>query len=415
MKLKFCNIDPSTSSPEEIKKEIERLTHFMNNCHSEEMAYKLAINSIYGGLANKYFVAFNTDVAEAVTLQGQDLIKYAEKILNRYFNNFWHTDTELHEKLGITTKVRQVTTPLVIYSDTDSNYVAFEEVIKSCDWEGDPIEFVIKISEFRLADYLDTCFLKYAEKYKTKNYQDFELETISYSGHWLAKKKYLLNLAWKLTKATKLDTGDYKYDGISFKSLSKITSKGIELVQSSTPAFAREKIKIFVDFLFTKKKTIQLREVVNLLKTYKQEFKLQEPERISQGSSVNNYEQYILNDSTEFETASGCPMQVRAAGYYNYLLNKNNKHKGKYEMVKSGDKIKFYIAKSKKKGEENNVFGYLPNSYPVEFAPDIDYDAQFSKCIIDPINRLTQVMGHQQLNSNLFISNVVISFAKKKV
>ena len=39
-----------------------------------------------------------------ITLQGQNAILYSENILNKYFNDFWHKDTEIHDKLGIKVK-----------------------------------------------------------------------------------------------------------------------------------------------------------------------------------------------------------------------------------------------------------------------------------------------------------------------
>jgi len=102
-----------------IEEKIERLTSLKNELKNEEQAVKLTMNSIYGAIGNAWFICFNPDVAEAVTLQGQDLIKYSEKILHKYFHDHWHLDTELHEKLGIT-KVKKVVKPLVVYGDTDS-------------------------------------------------------------------------------------------------------------------------------------------------------------------------------------------------------------------------------------------------------------------------------------------------------
>ena len=112
-----------------IKEKIDSLTSLKNELKNEEQAIKLTMNSIYGAIGNNWFVCFNPDVAEAVTLQGQDLIKYSEKILHKYFHDHWHLDTELHEKIGIS-NVRRVTQPLVIYGDTDSNYVTFQEVVE---------------------------------------------------------------------------------------------------------------------------------------------------------------------------------------------------------------------------------------------------------------------------------------------
>ena len=121
-----------------------------------------------------------------------------------------------------------------------------------------------------------------------------------------------------------------------------------------------------------------------------------------------------MNDSNSkpFEVASKCPIHVRAAGYYNFLLNQNPKLKQKYEVIKAGDKLKFYHAKtsgwsSNFKSTEENVFAFLPGSFPVEFAPPIDYDTQFTKTIIDPINRITHAMGFPDIGSNLFVAHAL--------
>jgi DNA polymerase elongation subunit (family B) len=162
----------------------------------EEQAIKLTMNSIYGAIGNNWFVCFNPDVAEAVTLQGQDLIKHSEKIIFRYFSEFWHNDKELHEKLGLTS-VRKITRPMTIYGDTDSNYVAFQDVVSSCDWKGDPKDLVLKINEYRLKEYLNKCFELYSKKWGTTNYQDFELERISESIINIAKKKYIQHILFE--------------------------------------------------------------------------------------------------------------------------------------------------------------------------------------------------------------------------
>ena len=94
-------------------------------------------------------------------------------------------------------------------------------------------------------------------------------------------------------------------------------------------------------------------------------------------------------------------MHVRAAGYHNYLLN-NSKYKTKYSLIRSGEKIKFYFVATKSEAE-NNVFGYLNGSYPYEIAPPINYDEQFNRTILDPVNRFIEAMGYPPLSPNLLL------------
>lgn len=376
-----------TLSVEEIKAEILRLKKMSDNYKNEEQGVKLTLNSIYGALGNQYFACFNTEVAESVTLQGQDLIKFAEKIINKYFHEHWHLDTELHEKMGVR-NVRPISAEMVIYVDTDSNYVNFGNVISSCDFDCTPLDFILKLNDLRLATYIKNCLDIYAKKWNTNNYQDFELEAISRNAIFLGKKKYIVNLT-------------YEAPGKHFVDLTRIKPTGIEIVQGGTPPFAREKLIFLLKHLFETGRKFDIRTFVKMLREIKSEFKIQKPESISIGVGVNNIEKFILNDTTKFEVAKGCPMHVRASGYHNYILN-NSKYKAKYSLIRSTEKIKYYFVAVNNE-QENNVFAYLNGSYPYEYAPPIDFDAQFNRTILDPINRFIEVMGYNPLSPNLLL------------
>jgi DNA polymerase elongation subunit (family B) len=376
-----------TLSVEEIKAEIIRLKKMSDNYKNEEQGVKLTLNSIYGALGNQYFACFNTEVAESVTLQGQDLIKFAEKIINKYFHEHWHLDTELHEKMGVR-NVRPISAEMVIYVDTDSNYVNFGNVIASCDFDCTPLDFILKLNDLRLAAYIKNCLDIYAKKWNTNNYQDFELESISRNAIFLGKKKYIVNLT-------------YEAPGKHFVDLTRIKPTGIEIVQGGTPPFAREKLIFLLKHLFETGRKFDIRTFVKMLREIKSEFKIQKPESISIGVGVNNIEKFILNDTTKFEVAKGCPMHVRASGYHNYILN-NSKYKAKYSLIRSTEKIKYYFVAVNNE-QDNNVFGYLNGSYPYEYAPPIDFDAQFNRTILDPINRFIEVMGYNPLSPNLLL------------
>jgi hypothetical protein len=118
--LKVSKIDPYNCSVDELKKEIKRLRSITEEYNGLQHSIKILINSIYGACASPFFVGYNIHIAEAVTLQGQNIIHYANNILDDYFLNLWHKDTKLHKEMGIT-KAQQITSKsLVIYNDTDS-------------------------------------------------------------------------------------------------------------------------------------------------------------------------------------------------------------------------------------------------------------------------------------------------------
>ena len=149
MEFKLTTIDPYNCSIEELEEEIQKLNNLKEEYHGLEQSLKVFINSVYGATGSAYFECYNVNVAEAVTLQGQDVAKYASRAIDEYFFEFWHKDKKLHEALGITHANKITEKTLTIYMDTDSCYVTFDPVLKSCDYKESKVDFILKIKELR--------------------------------------------------------------------------------------------------------------------------------------------------------------------------------------------------------------------------------------------------------------------------
>mgnify|MGYP003629968424 FL=1 len=378
------NTDIENLSKDELENRLVELEDSANRYFNYEQSVKRILNSIYGAFGNQWFYFFNIDIAESITLQGQDAILYSEKMLNIYITDFWHKDIETHKKMGITV-TGKCKKPGVIYIDTDSCYVTFAELIDNSDWSGEPKEFIKQLHDIRLKDYLEKVMTKYAEVQDAPNFLSFEMESIAHNAIWLAKKKYIQNIVW-----TDPD--------LHFDKLSKIKTKGFEIIQSSTPLFARNKLKDALSLFFAQDKP-ELAPIVNFLKEAKKEFQLANKEDITFSLKTNNYDKYIVEDYNQLEFLKGCPINVRAAGHHNYLLN-NSKYKGKYDLIGNGEKLKMYHCKD----NLCNVFSFSPGNHPYEFAPEVDYELQFEKCMIDPLNRVISAIGLQTLDRNLVYS-----------
>ena len=382
VELKVSKIDPYNCSLEDLKHEIDRLKSIVDEYNGLQHSIKIFINSIYGACASPFFVGYNIYIAEAVTLQGQDIIHFANNIIDDYFINMWHKDIKLHEALGLK-QVRPITIKsLVIYNDTDSTYVTFDPVLKSCDYQGNPVEFILNLKKLRLNSYFKQRFEEYGKKFNTTDLQNLDLEKISFSALMMAKKKYVLDLAWK-------------DPGVEYKPQEKIASTGVEIVQSSTPKFARKVLKELTKYIFQNGKALNYSDAVKKLKEDKQQFILQNPDDISKSMSIGEYEKYCLEDKKKIVLAEKCPINVRAAAVYNHKLQ-NSKWRSKYSLIKTGDKIKFYYCKS-----EDQIFGFLPGSYPHEFAPEVNHDEQFEKVIVEPFNRFIEALGYSPVPGNL--------------
>jgi DNA polymerase elongation subunit (family B) len=365
-----------------------------------EQAVKLTLNSIYGAFGNKWFHFFNIDIAESITKQGKDAILYSEAILNKYVNEFWHKDTKVHEKFNIKVKGK-IEKPAVIYIDTDSCYVQFQDLYESIIWPDEetalPIdEFILAFYAFRLKDYITATMKKYADIRNTDNFLFFELESLAYNGIWMSKKKYIQNIAWD----DKLEVTD------RHQTLKKVKTIGFDTIQSSTPKFAREKLVEALRILFSCKSSpgpAELEQLVQFMKTSKKEFQLANIDDISFNRRTNNIDKYIVDDQIEFQVGLKCPANVKAAGYYNYLLNQNSKYKNKYKVIGNGEKLKIYNCKT----PISEVYAYMPNEHPYEIAPQVDYDTQFEKCMIDPLNRVLVATGLQTLDTNLIYASAL--------
>jgi hypothetical protein len=249
------------------------------------------------------------------------------------------------------------------------------------------VDFIQGLDKFRYADYFKDCLDAHAASYGVENKEDFELERISESIINIAKKKYIQHIVHE--------------DGIDYERMKYIFPKGVELVRSSTPAFARDKIVDIVKYLFSHPDTFNIKELLKLVKQLRKEFELADIDDISMQSSVSNYDVKTLNDKNlPLQFVSGAHFAVKSAAHYNYLLFKNKEYQEKYEFIKSGTKIKYYVCKDK---SITDMFAYIRGSYPIEFAPEIDYDSQFSKSILSPINSIIEPLGMPGITARLTV------------
>lgn len=375
----------------ELKEEIIQAKSTINYCNAMQSGLKLTLNGSYGGMSNSYFPAFSGGAATSITAMGRDIIQYASDYAAKYIANEWHNDTDLHIKLGITDKVRPVVDDKqsIVYIDTDSAFINFKQLMDTCNWVengGDCLDFVLKMDKFRMKDLFNKGMSEYAEKFGVTNLQDFELERINESSINLAKKKYIQHIVYE--------------DGVNYDRLKYFYPKGVELVRSSTPLFARERIPELIKYLFQNPETFNIKELIGIIRGMRKEFELVNIEDISGQSSCSNYSSKILDDRTCVSFVKGAHFAVKAAAYYNYMLHQNATLQNKYEFIKSGNKIKFYYTKDNTIG---SIFGYHKGAFPIEYAPNIDYDTQFEKTILSPINSIIEPLGMPEISKRLSV------------
>lgn len=413
------NLDFMNCPIEELESEVKRLKVLSEFYDSKQNGEKLFINSVYGTLACVWSVLYKLEVAEAITLQGQDLNHYSENTVNRYFDGPFQQDTRLHKILGISTEQAQKfkiqygrTTDngplpknkkeyshiegdysLITAGDTDSIYVEFGRLTKFFNI---PVErqtkFVVDLWFEGLNPYLEQMYDVYAKNFNCdKNLEVLEMEKICRTALLYAKKHYAMEEVWQ-------------EPGVFLKDMEEIVYKGLEVVQGSTPPYARKCQKDMIEYVlkcYIKDERPSYQSIIDKLKKYKSEMMAQPVEEIAKGSSIGDYEKFILDDKQRLTIGLHCPIHVKAAGFYNHTLLTNKKYLAKYSRLKTGDKCKWYY--TKKAGVD--VFAFAPNKYPIEFAPPVDYDTQFDKMILGPLNKLIEIIGYDQLSVNLCFSD----------
>ena len=281
----------------------------------------------------------------------------------------------------------------------NSIYVELGRICRYCNIEPEKQpKFCVDLWNYSLGPYMDQKYEEYAEEYNApKNLQQLELEKLSDVTMYFAKKRYAMSECWK-------------EPDIYLPYMSKILYKGIEIVKGSTSAYARECMDDFCRFILkwygNHDEPIAYEEVMKKLKSYKSVFMTKAPEDICGGSSVGDYEKFILSDKNQLTIGDKCPAHIQAAGIYNFILNKpkNKKYKAKYSMIRTADKTKWYYTKD----SELKVFAFLPGAYPGEFALPMDREIQFEKTILSFCNKVVgDILGYPTLTGSLVYSQAL--------
>ena len=281
---------------------------------------KILLNSIYGCLGLPIWRFYDKDNAAAVTLSGQDIIKTAGKAINQYYKSILgNSDTDY-----------------IIYIDTDSCFSSALPIIQKTmpdidlNDETQMTNAILKVCG-EAQSYVNKMFDVMALRlFNLKTHRfDAKQEVIAKTSFWLAKKRYAQFI---------INKGGVVCD--------ELEVKGIDVVRSSFPAKFRTFMKQFLIDLLKKvpvevldknilefKSSMKDLNVIDLAKTTSVKF-------MSQDKKKN----YNPKTRQPFQIISGSPAQVKAALYYNDLLNK-------FELTKiippifHGQKIKWVYLK----------------------------------------------------------------------
>ena len=393
LKTKFNNIDIYSLNKQELellKTQVEDLRHEYSLL---ELAQKTLGNAAYGACASPACYFFNVHLAEDITGECRNLTKTMWKNLEEWFHegiwkrkDLWEQfDFELDESKHDWYREQHVS----IYSDTDSVYISFGAFFKvmtpkyQMKYESDEakLQWILKYNK----DFQDKLNNKWCEDiYGPRfghNIHEFELETVSKAGIYLAKKKYLKGLV---------------FNKGNFYEKPKVSGTGIEIIKSTTPTLCRDILKeLMNDLMFNYKEDFKkeyILEFQSKLAQYRKEFYSADIEDISQSVGIGNYKKYVKNDKDQLVLEMRCPPGIQATARYNYLAHQN----GEDNLYMVSGKIKYYNIKL---GKNNNGFFGFPSGELPSWAPPMDKLTQWQKTIIEPINRFLEIMDIPIVNA----------------
>jgi hypothetical protein len=339
-------------------KRLRELDTLIKRAYNNQQVRKIALNSAYGALANRWFAFFSVPMAEGITTSGQLSIQWAEKQINGYLQSVLDDDKDR-----------------VIAIDTDSVYITLDDLVqKVFPEETDKqkiITFIDTVANTKIKPIIDEGYEDLAE-YMNSYQQKMEMgrEVIADRGVWTAKKRYILNV--------------HDNEGVRLAK-PKLKMMGIETAKSSTPQWVRTKLEEGFNVAMTGTE----QELWDFVENARTEFFSLPPEVVAFPRGVRNLKQY-QGENTVYRKST--PIHVRGSLLFNHYLEEKNL-KGKYETIKEGEKIHFcYLTLPNPINE--NVIGFV-GELPKEF--DLhkftDYDMQFNKAFLDPLRVVVHLMG----------------------
>jgi DNA polymerase elongation subunit (family B) len=357
----------------EIRKELNRLKRKgtvtendketiseINRLDTKQLTVKIFINSVYGALGNKVFPLGDDDLAESITLTGQAVIKESAEIVKKYITDIIGKDPGSVNK----------------YSDTDSCYFVLDELVKFLNIV--PVKNGKITKQFydvveKVTNNLNEGIQAWGKK--VLNSKDcrfiFKREKICDVGLFLRKKRYVLHVL----DDEGIPTNEFKY-------------VGVEVKRTTMPASVKPMVKNIIETMLT---TQSLQETNDMVSSTYDKFIQLPMEDVAEVSGIKGLEKYA-SLCEGFTTTKGMPHHVKAAYFYNILLDRLKIDK-KYEKIQSGDKIKHIQVKTP------NRFGikkiaykyYYPDEFKEIFHPD--HEKMFEKIVFSVVESFYQTVG----------------------
>lgn len=334
-----------------------------------QYALKILINSAYGAISSPKNPIGDTDLANAITTTGSTSIKQV---------NVFAMDFIKSKNPNISQKDLE---NVVIFNDTDSCCICLTQTGVEVCKDGKVTEEGYKIVE-ECDDYINQHFDKWFKNITNSNKCTiyFKREKICDAGIFLkkkdsneeAKKNYILHIL----DNEGVKKPKFKYTGVKFarstltNELKTAAKEVIEHMILTQDKFSTDNM---LQNLYMKFKEMPLNSIVSI----------QRCNNISKFQ--DNIKDVDNNKLSGIEWQTGTPGHIRAAIYFNIIIDKLN-IKG-CEKIKSGELAKIiYVHKNKFDIDKIAFLDEWPKEFDEYF--QIDYKTTFIKTVYDEIKRI---------------------------
>lgn len=352
-------------------------------------AVKIPTNGIYGLIGNSAFRLYNKTVQECVTQVGRDFIQFIMDMVGKYCDKH---DIEYDIKAG----------------DTDSTHAAIIEA-ETLD---EAIEMGEKITKF-INKKCDTFVARYGIK-PGKHRFIVDLEAISESALYKAKKRYAMKFVWE--DGVKLSKPKYKIVGLEPKRSDnpEITEKVLKrVIHMTLDGESSKKIRKYADKQYKKVLSKELTAFeIGIPKGMKQDFAyyFRGECRIKTGGCGKVFAGKMpftkewgsrpnMCPMCENKISYGRPIHAYAAAFSNLYLGTKfvPGDKVRYLYVKEHPEVDFFEffekdnTKEKPKFPSTHVIAIDENTELPE-GIEIDYEKQNSKILTEKIEPLLEII-----------------------
>lgn len=358
-KKKMQALDLAIYKGEIPKEKIAETKVEIQNLDAKQMAYKLAINSIYGILGTNHSPLYIVELAQSITRHGKFCNISASKFIAKTFKERYGVDDNYISAISGDTDSQFVNISCIAKHLLDEGVGNGRDISK---WNDDDKlklwKFVNNFVEDEVNPYVQNLVSSYCHTEHPEVLR-YSLEYVSSQGIYEAKKHYATRKV--------IAEGPELVDKIKFS--------GIELKKASVPARVKDVLKDIYEGILLH--GWSEKNFIEYIYTIWDDFKKMSIDEISFWKGYSS-----AREATGFlQMQKGSTAVASASTYYNQIIKKLGLGK-KYDQILLGQKVRFCYVKPTNEYRIPYI-AFPDGQWPEEFNKifEIDYEVMFDKLV----------------------------------